>query len=118
MSDILSAGAGVDFRGTFSLVNIGGLAATLLPLMTGIPGGAHGYTPRSSYVIQRQEASSSVSRIDFGLGVAVQEYQPRTPLGKKLLAIRKRAIAKGMILLSEEEVLKEVESRRGEANDG
>jgi hypothetical protein len=118
MSDILSAGAGVGFRGTFSLVDIGGLAATLLPLMTGMPGGTHDYTPRSSYVIQRHEASSSVSRIEFGLSVAVQEYQPRTPLAKKLLAIRERAIAKGMILLNEEEVLKEVESRRGEANYG
>ncbi len=41
----------------------------------------------------------------------------RTALGRKLLAIRKKAIAKGLSLLSEEEVLKLVEKQRGLSED-
>ncbi len=43
-----------------------------------------------------------------------EEYIPRTLLGKKLLEIRKRAIAAGMKLLSMEEILEEVRRRRRE----
>jgi hypothetical protein len=39
---------------------------------------------------------------------------PRTELGRHLLALRERAIANGMRLLSQEEVLAEVRQRRGE----
>lgn len=42
------------------------------------------------------------------------EFIPRTALGKKLLLLRKRAIASGIQMLSAEEVLEEVKRRRGE----
>jgi len=45
------------------------------------------------------------------------EYIPQTALGKSLMALRKKAIASGMKLLSADEVLEEVKHRRGE-NDG
>jgi hypothetical protein len=41
------------------------------------------------------------------------EFQPQTPLGKKLWEIRQRAIANGMTLLDESEIEQEVIDRRG-----
>lgn len=41
-------------------------------------------------------------------------FTPQTVLGKKLISLRNKAIAAGMQLLSEEEVLEEVKRRRGE----
>jgi len=45
------------------------------------------------------------------------EFIPRTALGKTLVTLRTKAIAAGMKLLSEEEVLEEVQRRRGEFED-
>lgn len=42
---------------------------------------------------------------------------PRTPLGERLLALRAQAIAKGMRLLTWEEISEEVKLRRGERSD-
>ena len=47
-----------------------------------------------------------------------EEFIPRTTLGSKLLALRNRAIASGMRLLSEDEILEEVRHRRGELENG
>ena len=44
-------------------------------------------------------------------------FVPHTPLGKKLLSLRIRAIKAGMRLLSADEVLEEVKRRRGELED-
>jgi hypothetical protein len=41
-------------------------------------------------------------------------FTPRTTLGKRLYALRTKAIIAGMKILSEEEVLEEVKRRRGE----
>jgi hypothetical protein len=38
----------------------------------------------------------------------VSEFQPQTPLGKKLWGIRQRAIANGMTLLDESEIEQEL----------
>jgi hypothetical protein len=43
----------------------------------------------------------------------VSEFQPQTPLGKKLWEIRQRAIVNGMTLLDESEIEQEVIDRRG-----
>lgn len=45
------------------------------------------------------------------------EFIPRTALGKTLVALRTQAIAAGMRLLTEDEVLEEVRRRRGELED-
>lgn len=42
------------------------------------------------------------------------DFVPRTALGRKLLDLRNRAIAAGIRLLTEDEVLEEVRRRRGE----
>lgn len=44
----------------------------------------------------------------------VGEFIPRTDLGKRLVALRSKAIAAGMLLLDEDEILEEVRRRRGE----
>ncbi len=41
-------------------------------------------------------------------------FTPRTELGRRLYALRNKAVAAGMKLLSEEDVLEEVKRRRGE----
>lgn len=40
-------------------------------------------------------------------------YTPKTALGEKLLAIRERIVASGVLLLSWEEIEREVAARRG-----
>lgn len=45
------------------------------------------------------------------------EFIPRTALGKTLVALRTKAIAAGMRLLTEDEVLEEVKRRRGEIKE-
>ncbi|MCL2010115.1 MAG: hypothetical protein FWG71_06160 [Synergistaceae bacterium] len=44
-------------------------------------------------------------------------FTPRTKLGKRLFALRTKAVHAGMKLLSEEEVLEEVKRRRGELKE-
>ena len=44
-------------------------------------------------------------------------FTPRTELGKRLSALRAKAVYAGMKLLSEEEVLEEVKRRRGELKE-
>jgi hypothetical protein len=41
------------------------------------------------------------------------DFKPKTELGKRLWAIRQRAIASGVKLLNSEELEKEIQSRRG-----
>ena len=44
-------------------------------------------------------------------------FTPRTELGKRLSALRAKAVLAGMKLLSEAEVLEEVKRRRGELKE-
>jgi len=41
-------------------------------------------------------------------------YAPKTEFGKRLVALRRKAIASGLRLLTEDEILEEVKQRRGE----
>jgi len=64
------------------------------------------------------ETCSGVTVLSFPEGEEEkEEYIPRTPLGKRLLEIRKRAIQAGMKLLSVDEILEEVRRRRGELKE-
>lgn len=60
------------------------------------------------------EEQSSYQSVKISLLKSNEEYIPRTALGRRLLILRRRAIKKGMKLLSPDEVLEEVERRRGE----
>jgi hypothetical protein len=46
-----------------------------------------------------------------------REFVPRTEFGKRLVALRAKAMASGMRLLSEDEILEEVRRRRGELQE-
>lgn len=61
---------------------------------------------RSTNIITITDIPSSIA--------ATAGFVPATPLGKKLLALRENAIAEGMELLNEDEILEEVKRRRGE----
>ena len=64
------------------------------------------------------ESSSGVTVLSFPEGEGKKEdYIPRTPLGKRLLEIRKKAIQAGVKLLSVDEILEEVRRRRGELKE-
>jgi hypothetical protein len=43
------------------------------------------------------------------------EYKPRTAFGRRLMKLRQKAIAKGMVLLSADEILEESRRRRDES---
>lgn len=58
---------------------------------------------------------SSRTVTSFTPAPAVSSFVSRTPLGKKLVEIRQRAILNGLRLLTEEEIRLEVERRRGES---
>ncbi len=47
-----------------------------------------------------------------------EPFTPKTPLGKKLLAIRSNIIADGLPLLTQEEIEREIAERRGGFNNG
>lgn len=68
-------------------------------------GSYYGYTNATSGTLQASTFVSSLSQ--------KKPLMPRTDLGKKLLELRNKAIAKGMHLLDEEDILLEVQKRRG-----
>ncbi|MFH0824564.1 MAG: hypothetical protein V2B18_17560 [Pseudomonadota bacterium] len=51
---------------------------------------------------------------EVGLAVRSESFIPRTRLGEKLLRLRNQAVAEGLELLSEDEVIEEIKRRRGE----
>ncbi len=62
--------------------------------------------------VSRNDDSCQVTKINLHSGS--QTFIPRTALGKKLMLLRQRAIASGMKLFDEDEVLEETKRRRGE----
>jgi hypothetical protein len=42
-------------------------------------------------------------------------FRPKTDLGKKLMALREKAISEGLVLWDADQIAKEVHRRRGEA---
>jgi len=68
-------------------------------------------------VLPLREEDMSSRSTEIVVPEITEEFVPRTPLGKKLLSLRIRAIQAGMTLLSADEVLEEVRRRRGEIED-
>jgi len=118
MKDTLWPEQNLFWKESFASVIKGGAVASVLPLLTLSPGELPAKKVESPYVVQAQEGASHVAQIDYISRWDENKSQPRTPLGKRLWAIRERAIANGMSLLSEDEILKEIEFRRGEVNHG
>lgn len=53
-------------------------------------------------------------RLEHSEVAAEKKFPARMPLGKELVEIRLRAIANGLELLTEAQIAREIESRRGE----
>lgn len=71
-------------------------------------------SPRSTVILPVRKEESSYQITEVSLSVESEGFTPRTPLGEKLLSLRNRAIASGMRLLSNDEVLEKIKRRRGE----
>ena len=64
-----------------------------------------------------EEATTATPVAPVTGDAVVDHYQPRTELGRDLLAIRRRAIARGLQLQSVDAILDEVRQGRAEAGD-
>src|SRR4030065_453315 len=71
-------------------------------------------TPQKSndYIVVKIPDSSQSSITTYGIDTERKSYKPRTPLGEKLIALRKKAIAKGMLLMDAGEISEEISRRR------
>lgn len=70
--------------------------------------------PRMVFIRPVEKQTSTCQSIDVSLSDWETGFIPRSELGRKLYALRTKAVHAGMKLLSEEEVLEEVRKRRGE----
>lgn len=70
-----------------------------------------------NFVLPLPEEDMSYRSTEIIIPEVMKMFVPRTPLGKKLLALRTQAIKAGMKLLNANEVLEEVKRRRGEIED-
>ena len=70
-----------------------------------------------NFVLPLREEDMSCPRTEIIFPEVTEAFIPRTPLGRKLLSLRIRAIEAGMRLLNADEVLEEVRRRRGELED-
>jgi len=74
-------------------------------------------TLRVNFVLPVREEEMSYRSTEIIIPEVTEAFVPRTPLGRKLLSLRIRAIKAGMKLLTEDEVLEEVRRRRGELEE-
>lgn len=70
-----------------------------------------------NFVLPVREEDMSYRSTEIVAPEITEEFVPRTPLGRKLLSLRIRAIQAGMTLLSADEVFEELKRRRGEIED-
>jgi hypothetical protein len=64
--------------------------------------------------IESSSSSIPVCNITVWDGTERPKYRPKTALGERLMALRNKAIAKGLTLLDRDEIIREVQLRRGE----
>lgn len=69
------------------------------------------------YPVGRERSTSQATEMILSEWERESDFIARTALGKRLVALRTKAIAAGMRLLTEDEVLEEVRRRRGELED-
>ena len=75
--------------------------------------------PSDKPLVPGEASASEQTRQDYlagrDKGKALESYEPRTPLGRRLWEIRAKIVASGEPLLGWEEIEREVAERRGEA---
>jgi hypothetical protein len=69
------------------------------------------------YPVGREKSTSQATEMILSEWARESDFVARTALGKRLVALRAKAIAAGMRLLTEDEVLEEVKRRRGEIEE-
>lgn len=84
-----------------------GRYGTAMPAFRAVP-------PRVDFVFPVGRERSTNQTTEVRTTEWVDGFIPRTDLGKQLVALRSKAIAAGMLLLDEDEILEEVRRRRGE----
>ncbi len=70
--------------------------------------------PRMVFIHPVEKERSTCQSMKVFLSQWETVFTPRTELGRRLYALRTKAVITGLKLLSEEEVLEEVKRRRGE----
>ena len=60
------------------------------------------------------EVESEAATTPTSTTASTEEFEPRTPLGRKLWALRQQIIASGIPLLTAEEIEVEIAEQRGE----
>jgi len=71
--------------------------------------------PKPYYqAVEASDPSIPACQISAWGYTAERVYRPKTTLGEKLMALRNRAIAKGLRLLDADEISEEIRRRRGE----
>ncbi len=69
---------------------------------------------KGNYYEHTNVTSGTSQTISFRYGpIQKESLKPKTELGKKLMELRGKAIAKGMTLLDQDNILLEVQKRRG-----
>jgi hypothetical protein len=101
---------------SFSLITISTPVVAIFSLLAGV---VNSYPMIATqrlpfYKAIEVSGSSQACRIIVWGDTETRGYQPRTPLGERLMALRKRAIAKGIPLLDVGGIVEEVHRRRGD----
>jgi hypothetical protein len=73
--------------------------------------------PNINFIMPVEKKISTCQSTKVSLSEWEPVFTPRTDLGKRLYALRAKAMVSGIRLLSEEEVLEEVKRRRGELEE-
>lgn len=73
--------------------------------------------PNMVFIMPVEKKISTCQSTKVSLSEWELVFTPRTDLGKRLYALRTKAVVSGIRLLSEEEVLDEVKRRRGELEE-
>jgi hypothetical protein len=103
-------------EGTYSILTASAVITAMLLLPYG-PDASDSVIPPQGHHYRNIEASGSsfpACRVTARDSTEEPIYRPKTALGKKLMDLRNQAIAKGLTLLDADEIIDEVNRRRGE----
>ena len=102
--------------GTNSILTASAVLSAMLPLPSGPYPLATAITPPKPYykAIEASDSSIRACHITARGDTEKRAYLPKTALGKRLMALRNQAIAKGLPLLNASEIVEEIRRRRGE----
>jgi hypothetical protein len=103
-------------EGTYSILTASAVITAMLLFPCGSNASPSAIPPQKPYYgyIEASSSSFPACRIIARDFTESPSYRPKTALGKKLIDLRNQAIAKGLKLLNADEIIEEVNRRRGE----